>query len=130
MPMTPGMPFPAALIPDCTSEKDHRAAYRKAKADNSNFVCITRQGTHWSVVLDVIARPLVTGEAAKVLRSAVEELVASGAAAGGANFSTEYVSIHQIGSEARAREIAAALHAAIYGLQQLQVAVPIPRQSA
>ncbi|WP_326671801.1 hypothetical protein [Streptomyces sp. NBC_01257] len=130
MPMTPGMPLPAALIPDCTSEEAHRAAYKRAKADSSIFVCITRQGAHWSVVLDVISRPLVTDEAAKVLRSAVEELVATGAAAGGANFSTEYILLRKIGSEGQAREIAAAFHAAICGLQQLQVAVPIPRQSA
>ncbi|MFJ9574080.1 hypothetical protein [Streptomyces bacillaris] len=127
--MTPGTPIPAALIPDCTSEEAHRAAYKRAKAEKSIFVCITRQGAHWNVVLDVLSRPLVTGEAAKVLRSVVEELVATGAAAGGANFSTEYVSIHQIESEGRAREIAAAFHAALYGLQQLQVAVPISRQS-
>ncbi|MEU2799440.1 hypothetical protein [Streptomyces sp. NPDC007117] len=130
MSMTPGMPLSATLIPDCTSEEAHRAAYKKAKADSSVFVCITRQGTHWSVVLDVIRRPLVTDEAAQVLRSAVEELVATGAAAGGANFSTEYISMHQIASEGRAREIAAAFHGAIYGLQQLQAAVSVPQQSA
>lgn len=127
--MTPGTPLPAALVPDCTSEEAHRAAYKRAKADSSIFVCVTRQGAHWSVVLDVISRPLVTDEAAKVVRAAVEELVATGVAGGGANFSTEYISIRQIGSEGQAREIAAAFHAAIYGLQQLQVAVPIPRQS-
>ncbi|GAA2994210.1 hypothetical protein [Streptomyces fulvorobeus] len=130
MSMPPGMPLPALLVPDCTSEKAHRAAYERAKADNSIFVCITRQGAHWNVVLDVISRPLVTDEAAKILRSAVEELVATGAAAGGADYSTEYISMHQVGSEGRAREIAAAFHAAIYGLQQLQITVPLPRQSA
>ncbi|WP_327349442.1 hypothetical protein OG772_13135 [Streptomyces sp. NBC_01321] len=130
MSMTPGMPLPAALIPDCTSEEAQRAAYKRAKADNAIFVSVARQGAHWKVVLDVISRPLVTDEAANVLKAAVESLVATGVVAGGANFGTEYISMRKIENESRAREIAAAFHAAMYGLQQLHVAVPTPRESA
>lgn len=124
------MPLPAALVPDCTTDEAHKAAYKKAKSDNSIFVCIARRGSHWTVEIDVISRPLVAGQAGAVLQAAVDTLVATGVAAGGAYSGPEYISLRKIEGEERAREIAAAFHAAMYGLQQLHIAVPSSLGSA
>lgn len=67
---------------------------------------------------------VVPDETAEVMKSAVVELVATGAVADGAALGPDYVSIWKIESEERAREIAAAFHAAMYGLEQpLRIAV-------
>lgn len=124
---TPGMPLQAALIPDCTGSEAHHAAYRSAKSDDAIFVCIARRGKRWHVELDAFAssKPLIPDSAADVLKSAVEALVTDGTVTRG-SVGADYISLGPIATEKRAREIAAAFHAAMYGLQQLQVIAPSP----
>ncbi|MFF5975732.1 hypothetical protein ACFY7C_29910 [Streptomyces sp. NPDC012769] len=126
---TPGMPLQAALIPDCTKPEAHRAAYRKAKASDAIFVCIARHGQRWKVELDAMAsrKPFVSDQAMTVLKAAAEALVVDGLVAQ-ANIGADYISMWPIKTEEKARDIAAAFHAAMHGLQQLQSIVPQPRR--
>ncbi|MFE9648196.1 hypothetical protein ACFYO0_29580 [Streptomyces sp. NPDC006365] len=126
---TPGMPLQAELIPDCTAEKAHRAAYKSAKASDTIFVCIARHGQHWKVQLDAMtsSKPFIPDHAVKVLQSAAEALVIAGTVTT-ANVGADYISMWPIETEGKAREIAAAFHAALYGLQQLHAAVPSARK--
>ncbi|MGW3239603.1 hypothetical protein [Streptomyces olivaceus] len=127
----PGIPLQAALIPDCTDPEAHRAAYRAAKANDAIFVCIARHGQRWKVQLDVMAsrKPYIPGQAMAVLQSAAEALVLDGTVEQ-ANIAADYVSMWPIETEERAREIAAAFHAAMYGLQLLHIAVPSQLESS
>jgi hypothetical protein len=122
---TPGTHLQAALIPDCTELEAHRAFYKKAKSNDAIFVCIARHGQGWKVELDAMAsrKPYLPDKAMTVLQSAVEALVLSGTVAQ-ANIGPEYISMWPIKTAERAREIAAAFHAAMHGLQQLHIAVP------
>ncbi|GAA2299243.1 hypothetical protein GCM10010234_47300 [Streptomyces hawaiiensis] len=128
---TPGTPLPPSLIPDCTKPEAHHAAYRSAKANDAIFVCIARQGSGWKVELDAFSSsgPTIPDEAVAVLRSAVEALVSAGTVTQ-ANIAPDYISIWALKSEQKAREIAAAFHAAMQGLRQLYIAVPTPRRGA
>ncbi|MEV5354124.1 hypothetical protein [Streptomyces sp. NPDC052693] len=128
---THGTPLPAALIPDCTGPEAHHTAYRSAKTNNAIFVCIARQGQRWKVELDAMASsgPLIPDEAVTVLRSAAEALVLADTVTQ-ANIAPDYISMWEIETEERAREIAAAFHAALHGLQQLYITVPGQRRSA
>ncbi|MEU0139436.1 hypothetical protein ABZ203_06225 [Streptomyces albidoflavus] len=130
---TPGtpLPLPAALIPDCTNPEAHHAAYRSAKTNDATFVCIARRGPRWMVELDAFASsgPTLPEQAAAVLQSAVEALVSDGTVTQ-ANVAPDYISMRAIESEQKAREIAAAFHAAMHGLRQLYIAVPVPRRKA
>ncbi|RMB79919.1 hypothetical protein [Streptomyces shenzhenensis] len=121
----PGMPLQAALIPDCTKPEAHRAAYRTAKANDAIFVCVARHGQRWKVQLDAMAsrKPYVPDQSLAVLRSAAEALVLDGTVEQ-ANIGADYISMGPIETEERAREIGAAFHAAMYGLQLLHMAAP------
>ncbi|MCC8336642.1 hypothetical protein LMJ38_11945 [Streptomyces sp. R1] len=125
MPTPAGMPLEAALIPDCTKPEAHRAAYRNAKANDVIFVCVARRGRQWKVQLDAMSssKPYVPDHAMALLRSAVEALVLDGTAEQG-SVGADQISLWPIETESRAREIAAAFHAAMYGLQQLHMTVP------
>lgn len=122
---TPGMPLQATHIPDCTEPEAHHAAYKSAKASNAIFVCIARQGQRWKVELDAFASrgPLIPEQSLAVLRSAVEALVLAGTVTQ-ANIGPDYISLSAIEGEEKAREIAAAFHAALSGLHQLHITVP------
>ncbi|MET8780196.1 hypothetical protein [Streptomyces sp. NPDC004589] len=128
---TPGPPPTAALIPGCTNSEAHHAAYRSAKTDDVIFVCIARQGRHWKVQLDAMTSsgPTIPDQAVTVLQSAAEALVLAGTVTQ-ANIAPDYISMWAIEKEARAREIAAAFHAALHGLGQLYIAVPSERGRA
>jgi hypothetical protein len=127
----PGMPLHAEAIPDCTEPEAHRVAYKRAKANDVIFVCIARRGRHWSVELDSMAssKPYVPDQAMKIVQSAAETLVLDGTVAQ-ANIGTGYISMWPIETEGRAREIAAAFHAALFGLQRLHMAVPTQRDGS
>jgi hypothetical protein len=122
---TPGTPLPPSLIPDCTNPEAHRAAYRSAKTNDAIFVCVARQGQRWKVELDAMASsgPTIPDEAVTVLRSAAEALVLTDVVTQ-ANIAPDYISMWSIETEQRAREIAAAFHAALHGLRLLYTAVP------
>lgn len=119
------MPLQAAHIPDCTKPEAHHAAYKSAKANDAIFVCIARRGRHWMVELDAMAssKPYVPDHAMTILQAAAEALVLDGTVKQ-ANIGADYISMWPIETEKRAREIGAAFHAALYGLQLLHIAVP------
>ncbi|MDG9719416.1 hypothetical protein QC282_22870 [Streptomyces sp. DH24] len=125
---TPGMPLPPSLIPDCTEPEAHRAAYRSAKTNDAIFVCVARQGRRWKVVLDAMTSsgPTIPDEAVTVLGSAAEALVLTDTVTQ-ASIAPGYISLRVIETEQRAREIAAAFHAAMHGLRLLYTAVPSQR---
>ncbi|MGW3487075.1 hypothetical protein [Streptomyces sp. NPDC001054] len=125
---THGTPLPAALLPDCTDSEAHHAAYRSAKNNDAIFVAISRQGRRLKVELDAMSSsgPTIPDEAVTVLRSAAEALVLTDTVAQ-ANIAPDYISMWAIETEQRAREIAAAFHAALHGLRQLYIAVPSRR---
>ncbi|MEW2571733.1 hypothetical protein [Streptomyces sp. NPDC047070] len=126
---TLGTPLPDALIPDCTEPEAHRAAYKRAKTNDAIFVCIARQGRRWKVELDAMScnGPTIPDEALTILRSAAEALVLADTVTQ-ANIAADYISMWSIESEQRAREIAAAFHAALHGFRQLYIAVPSQRR--
>ncbi|MBX7552309.1 hypothetical protein K1Y78_30950 [Streptomyces sp. tea 10] len=127
----PGTPLAAALIPDCTKPEAHHAAYKSAKANDAIFVCIARAGQRWMVELDAMASsgPTIPDQAVTVLQSAAEALVVAGTVTQ-ASIAPDYISMRAIETEAKAREIAAAFHAALHGLRQLYIAVPSQRGRA
>ncbi|MEU0455614.1 hypothetical protein ABZ322_21900 [Streptomyces sp. NPDC006129] len=128
---TLGTPLPAALIPDCTKPEAHHAAYKSAKANDAIFVGVARQGQRWMVELDAMScsGPTIPDEAVTVLQAAVEALVLADTVAE-ASIAPDYISMRAIESERRAREIAAAFHAALHGFRQLYIAVPSGRRRA
>ncbi|MFF6639625.1 hypothetical protein ACFY83_20625 [Streptomyces althioticus] len=88
------------------------------------FVCITRQGQRWKVELDAFSSsgPTIPDEAVAILRSAAETLVLTDAVTQ-ANIAPDYISMWAIDTEHRAREIAAAFHAAMHGLRLFHAAM-------
>lgn len=125
------MPLQAELIPDCTEPKAHHTAYRSAKSNDTIFVCIARHEQHWKVQLDAMtsSKPFIADQAITVLQSAAEALIVASTVTS-AYVGADYISMWPIESKAKAREIAAAFHAALCGLQQLHTVVPGPRESS
>lgn len=120
------VPCPGHLIPDATDRFD--AAYRAAKEQRAVFVGIEREGERWTVKADALtAGPgHVVDDAVNVaLRAAVGRLVREREAGSDAFAGPVYFMLHGVPSEGRARELAAAFHAALYGnLGPLRRAVP------
>ncbi|MGW6535570.1 hypothetical protein ACWGDD_07100 [Streptomyces sp. NPDC055011] len=121
-------PCPARLVPDATGAGRFDAAYRQAKSRQAVFIAIESQGAWWTVKADALtAGPghRVDDAVADAARDAVMRLVAAGEVRSDAYAGPVYYVLHGVESEERAREIAAALHAALYGdLGPLTVAVP------
>ncbi|WP_016908634.1 hypothetical protein [Streptomyces xiaopingdaonensis] len=69
------------------------------------------------------SKPILPDQAVTALQSAAEALVRAGTVTN-ASVGADYISMWPIESEEKAREIAAAFHAALYGLQQLHIVVP------
>jgi hypothetical protein len=122
---TPGTPLPPSLVPDCTKPEAHHEAYKSAKTNDAIFVCVARQGQRWKVELDAFScnGPTIPDEAVAVLRSVAETLVLTDVVTQ-ANIAPDYISMWAIESERKAREIAAAFHAAMQGLRLLYTVVP------
>ncbi|MFE5038902.1 hypothetical protein [Streptomyces sp. NPDC056683] len=120
------VPCPGPLIPDATDRFD--AAYRAAKAQRAVFVGIEREGERWTVKADALtAGPghVVDDAVNAALRAAAGRLVREREAGSDAFDGPVYFMLHGVPSEGRARELAAAFHAALYGtLGPLRRAVP------
>ncbi|MFF0483810.1 hypothetical protein [Streptomyces sp. NPDC004435] len=121
-------PCPAPLVPDATGAGSFDAAYRRAKSEQAVLIAIESQGAWWTVKADTLtADPEHTVDDAvtAAARDAVMRLVAAGEVRSDAYAGPVYYVLHGLESEERAREIAAALHAALYGdLRPLTAAVP------
>jgi hypothetical protein len=120
------IPCPAHLIPDATDRFD--AAYRAAKAQRAVFVGIEHEGEWWTVKADALtAGPdhVVDAGVNVALRAAIIRLARERAASSDAFAGPVFFMLHGVPSEGRARELAAAFHAALYGgLGPLRRAVP------
>jgi hypothetical protein len=110
------LPCPAGHIPDATGISAFNAAYETARAAGAVFVCIARSGQRWTVKADTFTAPahVVDEVAAAAIREAAvrlvrDRVVRSGSVAGPAN-----VVLYDVAGEDRARQLAAALHAALH----------------
>ncbi|MFF0133262.1 hypothetical protein ACFYTG_47630 [Streptomyces mirabilis] len=120
------IPCPGHLIPDATDRFD--AAYRAAEGQRAVFVGIEREGEWWTVKADALTGGPghVVDDAVNVaMRAAIVRLVREREASSDAFAGPVYFMLHGVPSEGRARELAAAFHAALYGdLGPLRRAVP------
>ncbi len=122
------VPCPADLVPDATGTGAFHAAYRQAMAQRVVFVAIEHDGPTWTVKADALtASPSHIGDDTvnDAVRAAILRLVRDREIGLDAYTGPVYFMMHSVRSEDRARELAAALHAALYGdLQPLAIAVP------
>ncbi|MFB7931973.1 hypothetical protein ACFC4C_23035 [Streptomyces sp. NPDC056039] len=121
------IPCPAELIPDATSVDDFNAAYWQAKQQHAVFVAVERQGPRWTAKADALTAPQhsIDSLAYDAVREAVIHLIRSRQIRPDSSAGPVYFVLHDVDSEPRARELAAALHAALYGdLELLARAVP------
>jgi phosphoribosylamine-glycine ligase len=123
------VPCPAHLIPDATGTEAFHSAYRNAMAQQAVFVAIefeVRQ--RWSVKADTLTAGsghVAADDVNEAVRAAIARLVQSHEVDWSAYPGPVYFVMHGVQSEERARELAAALHAALYGdLELLARAVP------
>ncbi|WP_329625849.1 hypothetical protein OG357_38085 (plasmid) [Streptomyces sp. NBC_01255] len=122
------VPCPADRIPDATGMDAFTTAYRAAKEQRVVFVAIERQGPRWTVKADAITAPQLTLDTTvhDAVRDAVSHLIDSRQIRPDSFADPVYVVLYDVDGEGRARELAAALHAAFYGdLEPLARAVPL-----
>ncbi|MFD6182995.1 hypothetical protein [Streptomyces goshikiensis] len=121
-------PCPAHLVPDVTGVGDFSTVYQQAQAQHAVFIAIEGQGPRWTVKADTLtAGPehVVEDTVNDAARDAVIRLVEAGEVRSDAYAGPVYFVLHGVASENRARELAAALHAALYGdLGPLKAALP------
>ncbi|MFF9852971.1 hypothetical protein [Streptomyces litmocidini] len=111
-------PCPAHLVPDATGVGSFNAAYQQAQSQQAVFIAIESQGPRWTVKADTLtAGPghPVDDAVNDAARDAVMRLVAAGEVRSDAYAGPVYYVLHGVNDEDRARELAAALHAALYG---------------
>ncbi|MEU9446055.1 hypothetical protein AB0D42_35355 [Streptomyces sp. NPDC048304] len=123
------VPCPAHLVPDATGTHAFHEAYRNAMAHHAVFVAIESEpGQRWSVKADTLTAGsghTVADAVNDAIRAAILRLVDNREADFGAYTGPVYFMMHGVRTEERARELAAALHAALYGdLEALARTVP------
>ncbi len=109
------IPCPADQIPDATGTKAFNAAYKAAKDAGATYVGIERRGRCWTVKTDRAPGHVVAEAAAAIVRKAIVHLLLNREVRKYASVGPDYVQLNGITSEQRARELAAAVHAALYG---------------
>jgi hypothetical protein len=120
------VPCPAGQIPDATGIAAFNAAYEAARAAGAVFVCVARSGQRWTVKADTFTAPdhMVNEVAAAAIREAAMRLVRDRVVRSGSVAGPAYVVLYDVAGEDRARQLAAALQAALYGdLEPLASAV-------
>ncbi|MFB7739818.1 hypothetical protein ACFC08_36895 [Streptomyces sp. NPDC056112] len=122
------IPCPADLIPNATGLDEFNAAYQAAKTARAVYVGIERRGRQWTVKADALtAAPqhTVDDTTHDAIRAAALRLARSGEIRPNSGPGPVHYTLNGVEDEHRARELAAALHAALYGdLQLLARAVP------
>ncbi|MCG7206567.1 hypothetical protein [Streptomyces arenae] len=110
-------PCPADLMPDATGTAAFEAAYRQAKDQDAAFVAVESPGEHWTVKTDMITVPqhAVADSVYDAIRAAVIHMIRAGEIPSGSSTGPVYFVLHDVADESRACELAAALHAALYG---------------
>ncbi|MGW6414873.1 hypothetical protein [Streptomyces sp. NPDC055055] len=121
------IPCPAERIPDASGPDGFHAVYRAALEQRAVFVTLEGEGPRWRIKADTLTAPGHTvgaGVYAEV-REAIIRLVDAEEIRPDSYAGPVYFVLHGVDSEPRARELAAALHAALYGdLEPLARAVP------
>ncbi|MEU0003914.1 hypothetical protein ABZ079_06335 [Streptomyces sp. NPDC006314] len=125
------VPCPAHLIPVASGTGAFHDAYRNAMVHHAVFVAIESEGgQRWTVKADTLTAGhghAVADAVSEEIRAAINRLVQRHEVDWGAYAGPIYFMAHGVQSEERARELAAALHAALYGdLEPLARAVPPP----
>ncbi|MDX3224487.1 hypothetical protein [Streptomyces sp. ME19-01-6] len=123
------IPCSAEHIPNATGRDAFDAAYQAAKTANAVYVGIERRGQRWTVKADTLtALQHTVGDATHdAIRAAAIRLARSGEIRPDSGPGPVHYTLYGVASEERARELAAALHAALYGdLQPLLRSVPAP----
>lgn len=122
------VPCPAHLIPGASGTDAFHKVYRQAMAHQAVFVAIESDGPHWTVKADTLtAGPghSVDDTVNEAVRAAIIRMIHNREVDADAYTGPIYFMMHSVSSEERAREIAAALHAALHGdLEPLNHAVP------
>ncbi|MET9535739.1 hypothetical protein ABZY02_35180 [Streptomyces sp. NPDC006649] len=111
-------PWPADLIPEVTGLARFNAAYNTALRDRAVFIGVGRRSRRWFVKADTLtAAPAhVTGEnAQRAIVAAFVRLVGSREISRHSGPGPVHYTMNGLAGEARARELAAALHAALFG---------------
>ncbi|MGW4985735.1 hypothetical protein [Streptomyces mirabilis] len=120
-------PCPSGLVPDATDVDAFNAAYRWAK-QHQVFVAVEEQGRRWTVKADTLtAGPdhTIVDSTYDAIRAAVIQLIRSRQIRADSSAGPVYFVQYDVESEQRARDLAAALHAALYGdLDPLARAAP------
>ncbi|MFD4610438.1 hypothetical protein ACFWOT_20595 [Streptomyces sp. NPDC058440] len=120
-------PCPADLIPDATGQDAFSAACHAAKQQRVVLVAIERQGERWAVKADALTAPQhgVSTTVYEAIQAAVIRLIRAHEIRADSSAGPVYFVLYDVETESRARELAAALHAALYGnLDPLNRAVP------
>jgi hypothetical protein len=121
------VPCPSGLVPDATGMDAFNAAYRQAMQQRAVFVAIERLCERWTVKADMISAPqhIVDDSVYDAVRAAVIWLIRSREIRSDSSAGPVYFVLYDVETEQRARELAAALHAALYGeLEPLARAAP------
>jgi hypothetical protein len=120
-------PCPADRIPDATGLDALRDACKAAKDQCVAFIAVERQGPRWTVQADTLTAPQHTIDTSvyDAVREAVIRLIHSHEIRPDSFAGPVCFVLYDVDSEGRARELAAALHAALYGdVEPLARAVP------
>ncbi|MGW2690025.1 hypothetical protein ACWC6I_43615 [Streptomyces sp. NPDC001414] len=123
-------PCPAHLIPDATGTDAFHAACRQAMAQHAVFIAIEfEKRQQWTVKADMLTAGsghTVDDAVNDAVRASITRLVQNREVDLDAYTGPIYFMMHGVSSEDRARELAAALHAALYGdPEPLNRAVPL-----
>ncbi|MDR6975989.1 hypothetical protein J2X68_002677 [Streptomyces sp. 3330] len=122
------VPCPASLVPDASGTEAFHRAYRQAMEHRAVFVAVESDGPRWTVKADTLTAGhghLVEEAVNDAVRAAIARLVDRREVGADAYAGPIYFMMHNVSSEERARDLAAALHAALYGdLEPLDRAVP------
>ncbi|MGY5032943.1 hypothetical protein ACWC9U_19020 [Streptomyces sp. 900116325] len=110
-------PLPPDLVPDATGLEAFEAACKEAMQQQAVFIAVERQGPRWTVKADPLTAPqhAISTEAYEAIREAVIHLIRTRQIRPASSAGPVYFVLYDLEGEDRARELAAALHAALYG---------------
>ncbi|MEU6664009.1 hypothetical protein [Streptomyces sp. NPDC046821] len=121
-------PCPAAQIPDATTTDAFNATYRQATQQHAIFIAVEQQGGRWTVKADTLTagpRHTIADTTYNAIRAAVIRLIHAREIRSDSSAGPVYFVLYDVEDEQRARELGAALHAALYGdLEPLAHAAP------
>ncbi|MDV5145418.1 hypothetical protein R1T08_14655 [Streptomyces sp. SBC-4] len=123
------IPCPAERIPDASGPNGFHTFYRAAQQQRAVFIALESEGPRWRIKADTLTAPEHTVDTGvyEAIRDAIIHLIDTRQIRPDSYAGPVYFVLHDVGGEPRARELAAALHAALYGdLQPLARAVPPP----